>query len=342
VDDAIIGWDIGGAHVKAVKRGRCGPIERVVHRPCALWQGLAVLEAVVDRVCDDLAARCCRNRLTMTGELADIFPDRATGVRHIVAIMLERVPAERLRVFAGRAGWVSPEVADHHIMDIASANWYATVTLAARSHRDGLLVDIGSTTSDIVGFAGGLPANQSYTDAERLGSGELLYTGVVRTPVCAMVDRVPLAGDWHGLAAEVFATAGDAHVLAGRLTIDSRFGPAADGGEFTAEGCARRLARMVGRDLDGADLSAWRALARYIVQAQVDSLRQAVERRLSAFTIANPLTLVGAGIGRAVAREIAARLGLHYVDFAELLQSEEAQRTMAADCAPAAALTFLD
>ena len=75
---------------------------------------------------------------------------------------------------------------DAHASDIASANWHASAALIARCCREALLVDMGSTTTDIVPIVAGAVAARGYTDAERLATGELL--------------RRPRAGAWHSRA----------------------------------------------------------------------------------------------------------------------------------------------
>ena len=60
--------------------------------------------------------------------------------------------------------------------------------------RDALFVDIGTTTTDIIPIVGGVVVACGRTDPERLASGELLYTGAVRTPVEAIAQHVRVGG----------------------------------------------------------------------------------------------------------------------------------------------------
>jgi len=46
---AVIGWDFGGAHLKAVKLDASGVVERAVQLACPLWQGLDQLESALDQ-----------------------------------------------------------------------------------------------------------------------------------------------------------------------------------------------------------------------------------------------------------------------------------------------------
>ena len=123
----------------------------------------------------------------------------------------------------------------------AASNWLALATIAARlvGQGGGLLIDVGSTTTDIIPLIDGNPAPRGRTDTERLGSGELVYTGVRRTPVCALADRLPFGGVPTGLAAELFATTHDVYLTLGALPEKPDDTDTADGRPATREACAR-------------------------------------------------------------------------------------------------------
>src|SRR5205085_9641245 len=158
-----------------------------------------------------------------------------------------RVKGE-VRIYAGKAGFRPPEEAAKTPIEVASANWHASARLVGRHIPEALLVDIGSTTADLIPIAAGEPAALGYTDAERLETGELVYTGAVRTPVMALAERVPFRGRLVALMAESFATTADVYRLLDALPPDADQQEAADGrGKSTAE-TETRLARMVGRD----------------------------------------------------------------------------------------------
>ena len=139
--------------------------------------------------------------VTMTGELADIFPDRPSGVRMISEQMRSLLGTAPLAIYAGPHGLLHERPSEPLLTAIASANWHASAVFVASRCRDGLLIDIGSTTSDIIPLQAGRPCFSGYSDAERLATQELVYSGIVRTPVMAVARRAPFAGTWQGLAA---------------------------------------------------------------------------------------------------------------------------------------------
>ena len=276
---------------------------------------------------------------TMTGELADAFPSRADGVAHIAGVLARATSPGRLRLYAGRAGYVDLGEAAAHADSIASANWHASAALAGRTISDALLVDMGSTTTDLIPVKTGAPATAGHTDAGRLAHGELVYTGLVRTPAMAMASRAPFAGRWTPLANELFATAADIYRLLGTLPDGADQMATADGREKTEAGSRARLARMVGRDAGDASPEAWRALAAWLAEAQLRRVMDAALLVLSRAGLPEDAPVLGAGAGRHIVRALAARLGRPYQDFAALPPLNEIAG--AADCAPAVAVALL-
>jgi probable H4MPT-linked C1 transfer pathway protein len=241
----VIGWDLGGVHVKAalVEGGR---VRAVVQAPCPLWNGLPALDATLEAL-PGWAREPARHAVTMTGELTDCFTDRADGVAQLAAWAAGNLDGE-VAIYAGRCGFVAPEAASSRAPDVASANWHATAALVGTLRPDALLVDLGSTTADLIPIRDAQPRALGYSDAERLETGELVYTGVVRTPLLALARTAPFRGRRTALMAECFATTADVYRLLGQLPEAEDQQDAADlKGKSMAE-TEIRLARMIGRD----------------------------------------------------------------------------------------------
>jgi len=336
----VAGWDLGGAHLK-VARVDAGPrIGDALQVPCGLWRGLDELDRALASASQRIGP-VARHAVTMTGELVDLFANRAEGVARLIGAMTARFPEAELRVYAGRAGLLPPEAALARPLEVASANWLASAEYAARRLGEGLLLDIGSTTTDLVPFAGGAVRARGMTDAERLETDELVYTGVTRTPVMAVAERVCFGGARQGLMAELFATMADVHRLTGDLPADADQHETADGRDKSEAASARRLARMLGRDVEEADLAIWRQVAAELARCQQAKIEAAVARVLSRGDLGAEAPLVGAGIGRFLVRRIADGLERTYTDFAALIEGSEDVKESAARCAPAAAVALL-
>jgi (4-(4-[2-(gamma-L-glutamylamino)ethyl]phenoxymethyl)furan-2-yl)methanamine synthase len=337
--ETVMGWDVGGAHLKVARLDASGTVAGVVQLPCQLWRGLDQLDLAVEEA-RRMVGPAAIHGITMTGEMVDLFPSRRDGVAALVARLGETIPGD-LRYYAGRTGFLAADAAVAHPDRVASANWLATASAVASLVRDGLLVDVGSTTIDLIPVVAGAVATASETDSDRLVAGELVYSGLVRTPLMALAHRAPFAGGWTPLMAEYFATTADVYRLTGRLPDGADLHPAADGGEKSVEGSARRLARMIGRDSDSAPHEAWRELAGWFVAEQTAALESACTRVLSRGDLPAEAPMVVAGVGRFLAEEVALRCGRRVIGFASLLPAAAGVESRLSDCAPAAAVGWL-
>jgi (4-(4-[2-(gamma-L-glutamylamino)ethyl]phenoxymethyl)furan-2-yl)methanamine synthase len=335
----IVGWDIGGVHLKAA-RAENGRIVEALQFASPLRHGLDALNTAFAEGKTRMGA-ADHHVLTMTGELADTFACRAEGVDKLTALALRVLAPASVSLYAGRAGFVSPGRAARYVEDVASANWYATATYVAGRLPAALFVDMGSTTTDIVPIADGKVRARGYTDAERLAVGELVYTGLVRSFVMATADRAPLAGRWVGLVHENFATMADVHRILGSLPEDADQMPTADGRAKTIEASRARLARMVGRDAADASDDDWRGLAQWLAEAQIRAIVDGAMLVLSAAAMPMDVPVVSAGIGEAVVRDVARRLGRRCLGIETLFDAVPEVRARAAQCAPAAALALI-
>lgn len=340
-NQAVLGWDLGGAHLKAVLLDAAGNAQRVVQLACPLWRGMENLNQAVDAALQQVATENMLHAVTMTGELADIFPSRREGVVALTDCMAARLPAARLHVYAGVRGFLPTQEVGAAASDVASANWHASAAFLAQEVGEGLLLDIGTTTSDFILLHQGRVAARGTSDAERLRCGELIYSGVARTPLMALTQKVALAGEEVALAAEHFATTADIYRLTGELAEAYDMGESADGGEKTCQGSARRLARMVGADEKDAEIAQWRGLAWALRAQQLRVLELAAERMLSRGLLPDEAPVIGAGAGRFLARALAMRLGRPYRDASDWVKGEANVAAWAAVCLPAYAVARL-
>ena len=335
---SVIGWDLGGANLKLAHLAD-GRLVQVAQIPCPVRQDVGKFDAALEEgllLCPADAAHA----VTMTGELSDVFVDRAEGVAYLVDMMRQATDAQA-EFYGGEAGFLDCIRAVERSAEVASANWHASAALVASIVPEALFVDIGTTTTDLVPLKHGMAAAQFYRDGERLAGGELIYTGAVRTPVMAVARTAPFDGRMQRIAAERFATMADVWRLAGELPQDADPYPTPDlMGKSTQESAAR-LARMLGRDLEDAGLLAMIDVARHFAARQVAEIEGAAEALLARDKIAAEAPVIGAGCGRFIARQIAQRLGRPYCDFAELLDCAPDARDTAAVCAPAVAVGLL-
>ena len=335
---SVMGWDLGGANLK-LARIEAGRAERVALIPCPIRQDVGKFDAALEEALN-LCQPHATHAVTMTGELSDVFANRAEGVGYLVDMMRNSTGGEAL-FYGAKSGFLDCRRAVEQASDVASANWHATAALVAQTLPDALLIDAGTTTTDLVPLKDGAVAARGYADGERLAESELVYTGVVRTPVMAVARTAPFKGRMQRIAAERFATMADVWRLLGELPDDADPYPTPDLAGKSVEASAARLARMLGRDANEAGLRAFADLARYFADCQLAEIEEAARTLLARESLAPDAPVIGAGCGRFIARQIAERLRRPYHDFAALIDCAPEARDMAATCAPAVAVGLL-
>jgi probable H4MPT-linked C1 transfer pathway protein len=327
---AIIGWDIGGANIKAARLTKAGL--QVTQQSFPIWQRRDNLSTTLAAMAVELGP-AQRMGITMTAELSDAFRTKREGVTFVLDAVQTALPYSSIQVWGIDGQFHDPAAAYDQPLLVAAANWMATATLVSRYVSTCILVDIGSTTTDIIPIVDGQVAAHGRTDPERLLRGELLYTGALRTPVFAIMQRVPLWGGWCPVAAEYFATAQDVHQLLGNLSNDQCSSPTADGRPATVAFAAERLARIVCADSEMLSDEALRVIAQHVAAEQVQQIAAAIAQVVSGSGVNGPL--LAAGVGTFLVREAAARLALECLDLAAPLGNA------ASYAAPAAALAML-
>ncbi len=337
-----VGWDLGGAHLKAalVEGTR---VKAVWQFPCPLWRGLSYLDRALESVLVHLPWDCIHG-LTMTGETVDWFDNRQQGVEALLRAFSKKVPQAKVLLFVDdKFIPLSNFHPQNQTTLIASKNWKITAQYLLSQKFNAICLDIGSTTCDLIPICLGHLISQGEDDHSRLRCGELVYTGVIRTPLAMLTKTAPFNGEWIPLMAEHFASTGDVYRILRLLPEYADQAETADGKPKTPEASMQRLARVIGLDRHVAGDSSWIRLAKYFHEIQLQSLTQACLRQLSR-GFPEQTVIVGAGVGRFLAKTIAQRLKLKYQDIAEYFpRDENAAQTgfSVADCAPAAALACL-
>ncbi|MEF3365272.1 hydantoinase/oxoprolinase family protein [Methylocystis sp. 9N] len=339
---AIIGWDIGGAHVKAA-RAQDGRLTGIVQIACAPHEGLASLERAI-RDARERLGPAERHRVTMTAELSDAFENRAKGVLAVAAIAAREIGADDILFYAGARGFVARAEAADAALAIASANWRVSAELAAQNCAEALFLDMGSTTTDLIPIRDGRIVAHGASDAERLACGELVYAGFARGAPQAYAARAPINGQWIPLVNEAFATMADVRRALGDLPEGeggADLSPTADGRPKTIAASRARLARLAGRDAGALSDDQWRAFADFLARAQLRVIEDQIALLFSRGAVASDAALIGAGVGRKLIARLAQAQGRVFIDFADFIAAEPQVKEKAADCAPATALALL-
>ncbi|MDA1200780.1 MAG: H4MPT-linked C1 transfer pathway protein [Planctomycetota bacterium] len=305
----LVALDIGGANLKAADGlGWSASVS------FPLWQRWRELPAAVTALVADRQPR--RIVATMTGEICDCYASRAEGVSHIAESLTAAATAlgclEPPGVYLVDGRLIPASDAAGHWRLAAASNWHVLARLAASllPTGRGMLLDIGSTTTDIVPLTAGAASPLAHDDAGRMLTGELVYTGLERTPIAAIVRRLPHRGQWRPVASERFAESRDAWLLLGAVEEDAGEVDTADGGPATSAAARVRIARTM--LLDPAEFTTADAItaAAWIADRQAAQVARGVRRVFQA--IGNrPDAAVISGHGGPLAERALRTVGWH-------------------------------
>jgi uncharacterized hydantoinase/oxoprolinase family protein len=171
-----------------------------------------------------------------------------------------------------------------------------------------------------------------------MATGELVYTGVERTPVAAIVRTLP----WPGMgpvrrpiASERYADSRDIWLLLGGIPEDAAASDTADGRPATKAAARPRLARMLLADPEAFSSTDALAAAEWCARAQARTVARAIDR-VSRSLGRRPTSVVLSGHGACLARRAVAHLAwpVEMISLPDLLGPDASR----AACAHAIAL----
>lgn len=319
----IAGFDIGGANtdLAVVDFNESGKIKGIKtdFKYLPMWMknnelGDALLELLGSELHEVDAVA-----VSMTAELVDAYKTKKEGVLDVAVKSEETfdVPVG----FVGLDGIMDLQGIKNDPLKAAAANWVATAPIAAQLSPDCIMIDSGSTTTDIIPIENGKECARGRSDLERLKTGELVYTGTLRTNVAALVDKVPLEGEWVRVASELFAVTADIHRVLGNIEESDYICSTPDGAGKSTEECMRRISRVICGDMDVLSEEDILEIAEYVHEAQVSRVAEA----LLEVSKRNKLdTVVTTGLGMKIICERACeRAGLKSRGMDEIISAED-------------------
>jgi (4-(4-[2-(gamma-L-glutamylamino)ethyl]phenoxymethyl)furan-2-yl)methanamine synthase len=352
----VVGWDIGGVNTKVARvvppqavdgEGAWDPAPKtqpvdvrprrritaavrpyeIQRDPSALPDVLRSLAAEVEAAPGDIHA------VTMTAELSQMFRLKRDGVAFVLDAVESAFPSTDVRVYATRGGFLTLDAARREPLAVAASNWAALARAVARFEPNAIVVDVGSTTTDVLPVVDGSLRALGWTDAERLQTLELLYLGAVRTPVEAITHSVPLGDGEAGVSAESFALAADVYIWRGELAASSYTVPTPDGRATDREAVGERLARIVCADRESLDDASIDRIAAAVAEAQIARTLAAIARVRGWHPELTKAIVTG--VGEFIAIEAATQAGLSVKRLADEIGAN------AALGAPASAVALL-
>lgn len=278
----VLGIDIGGANTKAalIITENGGVIElKTVVKYFPFWlRNTMLVRSMLTSIREELAGseRLDCVGVTMTAELSDVYQTKREGVYQILNCVAQTF--QDMSVFVlGTDSKLLPINSVIEPLKIASANWTATGWMIANRISDGVVIDVGSTTTSIIPIEQGKVTAIGKTDLEKLISHELIYTGSLRTNVAAIVSCLPLRGNKVNVSSELFATSGDVHFVLGNIKKSEYTTETADGKGKTYKDSLARIAHVVCADLEMLTQREILQMSKHIYTRQIEQIAEGLD-----------------------------------------------------------------
>jgi|Deesub1362A_J573_1020465.scaffolds.fasta_scaffold00053_122 hypothetical protein len=291
-----LGIDIGGANLKYCDGKGNGEI---IYFP--MWLKYPELKPKLQEIKNTFNPKI--TGIVITAELADSFSSKSEGIEYITGVAKEVF--ENI-LFLSVDGKLKREI--DNPAKFSASNWVASVMFLLEKYQNFLFVDIGSTTSDFIPVTTRIEAGK--TDFERLKRGELIYFGVLRTPVFYIMPKyrdIPVSSEY-------FAITGDVFILTNDIAEKDYNCNTPDGRGKKREDVLARLARVFCADLDEIEESFLEGFAFDVRREMIDTVKDQIKFHLNRYSLKN---VIGCGIGEFLISEACNNINVNYISLRE-------------------------
>lgn len=320
----IAGFDIGGANTDlAVIDFKGDEIKNIevnfAYLP--MWSNnndlSQVLINLIEKICP--ISEIGAVGISMTAELVDAYDTKKDGVLDVVMKCEETFNCPIAYVCID--GMLSKEEIEKAPLKAAAANWIATAQIATLISDNCIFIDTGSTTTDIIPIKNGHECAIGKSDFERSATGELVYTGTLRTNLTSFLDKVELNGKEFRVSSELFAQTADIYTVLGLIDEDDYVCDTFDGEGKSKLDCAKRIARILCADLEMLNESDIIKIAKFAHKKQVQQIADGLKQVCDA---QNLDLIITTGLGKDILDKKAAEsLGLKVKSMGDILTDEE-------------------
>ncbi len=320
----IAGFDIGGANTDlAIIDFEDGEIKNIEvdFKYLPMWSDnddlSKVLVELIENICP--LSQIDGVGISMTAELVDAYDTKKQGVLDVAEKCEETFSCPI--AYVGIDGMLSPEEIRKNPLKAAAANWIATAQIATLIADDCIFIDTGSTTTDIIPVKNGHECAIGKSDFDRLATGELVYTGTLRTNLASFVNEIEFKNNKYNVASELFAQTADVYMMLDLISEEDYVCDTFDGETKSKLDCAKRIARILCADLDMLSMDDIAEISNIIHQKQIEQISEGLKQ---VSTTQNLDLIITTGLGKDILDKPAAELlGLKVRSMDEILTDEE-------------------
>ncbi len=290
----FLGVDIGGAHIKIIGLDKSREICLVEYRKFYFWEEYKNFHNEIDYI-NSLSIKNIKCAITMTAELCDVFENRKEG--------FEFIKNECQRIKFNYFFYVNKKnnfsrIEDSSHKDIISMNWHSMGKYLKNIFSDAILIDFGSTTTDFVHVKNGIISNKFFDDFSRLNNNELIYTGVIRTPIFGLQKAINYKGMEFKIIPEQFSTTGDLFRIKKKIKNNFDIDEESNSSKIKVQNSYQRVARSFGLDFSKNKKRLIDGLCELLIAYQLTIIKKNLRILIKKFMFKSRVPIVISGIGQ--------------------------------------------
>ena len=290
----FLGIDIGGAHIKIVGLNDEKKINFVDYKKFYLWKEKKKITRIIQYI-NSISSKITLCGITMTGELCDVFENRHLGAQFIFQNcenlkMKKKFYTISKNIFTKKL----------HTKNIISMNWHAVARFISKKIKNAIIIDFGSTTTDISIIKDHKIKNQNFDDFSRLNNHELLYTGFTRTPIIGITDRLIFNKKKISIIPEFFSNTSDLYRIKKQLKKKIDIDETSDQRGKSIKLSKERLARNLGFDYNNKRSKLISSICNELIKIQLQKILNYINHNKLKFKLKTSTPLFVCGIGQDV------------------------------------------
>lgn len=289
-----LGIDIGGAHLKVIGIDKNNKVQFVDYSNCRIWEDIRLLKEKFVCLSKTFGNESIKCGITMSAELCDNFKSR----KHGALILTEKCKHLKFNNFfyvkSSKTFLKEPK-----FKELISMNWHSVGRLFEKKVENAIIVDFGSTTTDLICIKNKKLVNKFFDDFSRINNFELLYTGFTRTPIFGITNEICIGKNKLKIIPEFFSNTSDVYRILKKLKRKIDIDITADRSQKTIKDSFRRLSRSFGFDYHNKYQVKLKQICNEISSTQLNQIMNAVKKLEDRFSMKN-FTVISSGIGQEV------------------------------------------
>ena len=329
-----LGIDIGGAHLKCIGLNKKKEIKLVDYISYKIWSSSNQLKRTLQNISNKIRSNETLCGITMSAELCDIFPNRENGVKELTKL------CKKLKFNKSYYTCNKPTFSlDPKASEIMSMNWHSIGRLCEKKIKDCIIIDFGSTTTDFICIKNFKFINKYFTDFSRLNNHELLYTGVIRTPIFSLLKKIVINKKNYNLIPEYFSDMSDIYRIKKILNKNIDLDDTSDGRGKSQIESKIRVSRNLGFDYDKSKNNIIEKICNKLSDYQLMAIKNNLSTIKLKYKLPKNTKIVLSGIGQDILHKFLIKKNLKVLKLHEVLEIKN--KNNATNHAPALSVALL-